>query len=371
MKLFSKRFLGIAFCVATLGAAASFAALSNGHKNEVKVAEASTPSSYAKVYRFTAPASWTACYAYAWGSGTSSNNIGWPGTNISNQYSYNENSRKVYTFTTNVSDYQYLIFHNNSGWQTDNITIGNNTAWYLDDGNTPGTWTPTNQTYYLYDYRGLFGGNAKCYAWQSNGSLNNGSYPGVAMTAVQYGSGQLYSVSLDPAFDEVIFSIGDDSTKTDDLWCNQKRGQCYCFWETSPAWSADLDWVKAHDWIYNTMHVRDIQTTTTTDTGACRGANGYYQKAKTAYQNYSSAIKTKMSEDECWSAAQTRFVAWAKANGETASFSGTSLTVNGNQMISPILNSKNNPLLLTVLGSIVVIVAGAFFFYHSKKESIN
>ena len=337
----------------------------------VEKVEAASVSSYAKIYRFTAPAEYWGgtVYVHAWGSKTSSKDTTWPGINISSEYSYNESSRKVYTFATDVSDYQYLIFHNNSGWQTDNITIGNNTAWYLDGGNTPGTWTPSNQTYYLYDYKNLFGGAAKCYAWQSNGSLNNADYPGVAMTAVQYGSGQLYSISLDPAFDMVKFGIG-DSANTGDQWCNQHRGETFCWWDAgNGSWSNDLDWVKAHDWIYQTMHMRDIEQTETSDTGACKGSSGYYVKAKTAYQNYPASVKTKMAADDLWEAAQARFSAWARANGESASFSGTTLTVSSTSRPLFAGSEDTTTTITVIIVSIVALGAvGGFFLIKRKKK---
>ena len=369
-KIFSSIILASTLAI---GVGVGVAALKQNRK--VEQANADTPSSFAKIYRFTAPAEYwgNTVYVHAWGSSDASKNTNWPGIDISNEFSYNESDRKVYIFATNVSDYKYLIFHNNSGWQTDNITIGNNTAWYLDNGNTPGTWTPTNQTYYLYDYKNLFENNAKCYAWQSNGSLNNGTYPGTAMTKVQYGSGQLYTISLDPAFDMVKFGIG-DSANTGDQWCNHYRGQTFCWWDAGDSsWSNDLDWVKAHDWIYETMHVRDIQTSETSDTGACRGSNGYYKKAKDAYNSFSSAIKTKIAADDCWGIAQARFSAWAKANGETATFSGTTLTVSKN--ISPIsIINKNddtvNTIAIVVIFSAIAVTAiGGYFFLRHRKEN--
>ena len=374
MKL--KKLISTIFLASTLAVGVGVGVAALKQNKEAEPASAGSASSYAKIYRFTAPAEYWGgtVYVHAWGSATSSKDTTWPGIDISGEYSYNESSRKVYTFATNVTDYQYLIFHNNSGWQTDNITIGDNTAWYLDGGNTPGTWTPTNQTYYLYDYKNLFGGNAKCYAWQSNGSLNNADYPGVAMTKVQYGSGQLYSISLDPAFDMVKFGIG-DSANTGDQWCNQHRGEAFCWWDAGDSsWSNDLDWVKAHDWIYQTMHVRDIPTTDNDDTGACRGSAGYYQKAKTAYQSFSAAIKTKISQDDCCGIAQARLSAWAKANGETATFSGTTLTINKNVSPISIINGSNdgvgnNIIIIVVISTIVVTVIGGYFFLRHRKEN--
>ena len=190
------------------------------------------------------------------------------------------------------------------------------------------------------------------------------------MTKVQYGSGQLYSISLDPAFDMVKFGVG-DSANTGDQWCNQKRGQTFCWWDAgNGSWSNDLDWVKAHDWIYQTLHMRDIQQTDTSDSGACRGANGYYQKAKNAYQNYSASIKTKMSEDDLWNAAKTRFSNWATANGETATFNGTTLIVSARKSILLNASTTTNVALLVVLSLVAISGIGGFIFIYKKRKSI-
>lgn len=332
----------------------------------IEEAEAATPSSYTNVYRFTVPNSFGSdvgdhIYLHAWGS--SGGDTTWGNFITLSDYSYNENSERMYTYATNYTYTGFIIirYYDNPDYcKTADINVGSNKAWSWDgtNGASASSWTATNQTYYLYDYRNLFGGAAKCYAWQSGGSLNNGDYPGVAMTAVQYSSGYLYSISLDPAFDKFKCGIG-DSANTGDLWINQNRGNTYCFWETNPGWSSDMEWVKAHDWIYNTMHIRDISQETTTDTGACRGDSGYYQKAKTAYQNYSDEIKAKMAADECWEPAQTRFSAWARANGEGASFSGTTLTLSAIKSFTPFNNytSDNNYNVSTVIAIVCSSVA--------------
>lgn len=350
---------------------------------EVQADDPNPPSSYTNVYRFTVPDNnnspsdehkdwghWTALYLHAWGS--SGGNTSWGNFIKLNDYSFNENSERVFTYATNYTYTGFIMIRygdNPDYCKSNDISVGNNTAWsWGGPGGNASAWTPVNQTYYLYDYRNLFGGNAKCYAWQSNGSLNNGKYPGVAMTSVQYGSGQLYSVSLDPAFDEFKLGIG-DSSNTGDLWINQHRGECYCFWETNPGWSTDLDWVKAHDWVLNTMHIRDIPTTTDGDTGACRGSSGYYQKAKTAYNNFTDAVKAKFASVNEYSDAQTRFVAWAKANGETATFNETALTVNAVKIpYVDVTNNASTTIIVIVISSIALVAIGGYFLLRKKKE---
>ena len=348
----------------------------------VEKAGAATPSSYTKVYRFTVSHDFGSdvgnhIYLHAWGS--SGGDTEWGKFITLSDYSYNENSERVYTYATNYTytGFQIIQYYDNPTYhRSSDIVVGSNTAWSWSPGGdysqtAASPWTPTNQTYYLYDYRNLFGGNAKCYAWQSNGSLNNGSYPGVAMTAVQYGSGQLYSITLDPAFDEFKLGIG-DSSNTGDLWINQHRGACYCFWETNPGWSTDLDWVKAHDWALNTMHIRDIPTSNNDDTGACRGSGGYYQKAKTAYDNFSSSVKAKFADITEYGDAQTRFVAWAKSNGKTASFSGTTLTVNAIRDFSPLrtLGDESNisTVIIIAASSVALLSVAALSVLVIKKK---
>ena len=356
----------------TLAAAGTFGLANLKEVKKIDAVEAATPSSYSHIYRFTAPAEYWGDTVYVHYFNNDNDKLcDWPGVNISNQYSYNESSRKVYTFCTNAT-YSKIIFHNNSGWQTDDITIGANTAWYLDNGNTPGTWTPSNQTYYFYDYKNIFQGNAKCYAWQSNGDLNNGTYPGVSMTKVQYGSGQLYTISLDPAFDEVKIGVG-DSANTGDQWVNQHHGGILCWWDTGNSeWSSDLAWVKAHDWANNTMHIRDIATSNNSDTGACRGNDGYYKKAKDAYQSFGTDVKNKFANVNEYNDAKTRFSAWALANGETASWSGTTLTISSARTsLLPTANTENtNTIAIIVIISLVSVTAiGGFFFIKKRKEN--
>lgn len=363
--------------VATAMGFGAFAGI-KASQGEVKEAAAATPSSYTNVYRFTVPNSFGSdvgnhIYLHAWGS--NGGDTTWGNFITLSDFSYNENSERMYVLATNYTytGFQIIKYSDNPDYcRTADITVGSNKAWSWNGNNgaSASPWTPTNQTYYLYDYTNMFGGNAKCYAWQSGGSLNNGDYPGVAMTKVQYGSGQLYSISLDPAFDKVKFGIG-DSANTGDVWANQNRGHTYCWWKAGDgSWSDDMDWVKAHDWIYNTMHVRDIQTSATTDTGACKGANGYYQKAKTAYQNFTTAIKTKISQDECFDIARARFSNWATANGETASIAGTTLTVSSNKVLAlPTTKESDVSIAIVVISILSLTALGGFFFVKKRKET--
>ena len=341
--------------------------------------EAAAITTFSRVYRFTAPAEYwgDTVYVYAWGD-EEPENAAFPGVNISSEFSYNESSRKVYTYATNNTNYQYLIFSNKKEaegrWQTNNITIGDNRAWYLDNGNTPGTWTPADQTYYLYDENDSFGDDVKCYAKQSSGSLTNAaSEPGVSMTKVQYASGQLYSITLDPAFDQ--FKLSDGTHSTGFEFINQNRGNCFKWDGSAGTWDSNLNYVKAVDWVYQSMHMRDISTTNNADTNACRaegtGAKSYYATAKTNYQHLSDDVKNEFQYVDKYNDAKARFVAWAAANGEEASFAGTALTVNTAVMplgITTHESANSTTIIIIVAATIAAISAGVFFILKKKHN---
>ena len=354
----------------TLAASGAFAVAGGlSHKKADKVeVGASAIQSFARVYRFTAPAEYWGgtVYVHAWGSETASNNTTWPGIDLSSEFSYNESSRKVYTFATSVSDYQYLIFHNNNGWQTDNITIGSNRAWYLDSGNTPGTWTPSNQTYYFYDYTNQFSGSPTVKGKQSNGSLDSGNY--AAMTKLSNTS-QVYSITLDPAFDQ--FEIKNGAASSGDVWINQNRGHTYCNWDPTPGWGDNLDYVKAHDWALQTMHLRDVPTSNNNDTGACRGDSGYYKKAKADYNSFTSGVKTEISNLSEFNDAKARFSAWAIANGETASWNGTAVTISGGRANILFGNKNDNNIALIIVLSVISVSGIVAISFMIKKRKLE
>lgn len=85
---------------------------------------------------------WTNNYIHYWGA--SSGNTSWPGYNMNSNKAYtNEYNQDVlyYVITTNHTK---VIFHNNSGTQTGDTTLGSNSCFYFNGANTAaGTWTPS------------------------------------------------------------------------------------------------------------------------------------------------------------------------------------------------------------------------------------
>ena len=82
------------------------------------------------------------------------------------------------------------------------------------------------------------------------------------------------------------------------------------------------------------------------DTGACRGENGYYAIAKAVYNGFTSSQKQTFNTDATYAQAKARFLAWARANGQTingnynivnasapSSFDSTNINNEGNAIV--------------------------------------
>lgn len=349
-----------------------FAGVSSVSENApVEKAEA-TPaaiSSYAKVFKFRKPTEYWGdnVYIHIWGSATESNNTNWPGIKLDEFY-YNENSQKVFLFGTNVTDYTHLKFHNGNGWETDNLSLSSgNTAWWLDKDNSPTPWTPASYTFNFYDYEARFEGTVKFKGYNSEGGSFVSSLNGAEVQDIQNSSDHLFTFTLDEACDKC--DVFDSNTKHT-IWLNQNRGKTYCWWKDNDSWDGSIDYIRAHDWIYQTMHLRDIPTSNNADTGACRGSNGYYQKAKTAYSSFSTAIRTYIQNEQGFNSARTRFSAWAAANGETASINGTTLSISGAILVPETMMDSRSSIAAIVVSSAMAVVTATGFLFFKKKKSI-
>ncbi len=375
-----KLFLSTAFA-ALLGVGA-FAGFSLS-KESAKPAEVeATVITSGNIYRFTQNQGWSGdVYAYAYGG--SADSMNWPGVKLG--FAYNSGNEKVYVYPTSGTP-GTIIFHNYSNARATVNPSSSNKAWYMtgDAGtSTDGqenyntsTWTPTNNTYYFYDYHNSFKTTGLCaYAYGSGHGYENHGWPGVAMSVVSGSSGHLYSISVDPMFDKLIINNNNNGKQTsiDNDWTNKKSGQCLAAYteDAMPtSWSTDMDDIYANDWVFQFMHFREISTSDNTDTSACKGSTGYYQKAKTAYQSYSPAIKTKISGYGEWGDAQARLSAWARANGETVTFSGTTLTINAVKIpYVDVTNNASTTIIVIVISSIALAAIGGYFLFRKKKEN--
>ncbi len=340
-----------------------------------------------KIYRFTNSKSWTDVYAYPFGSATTANNPQWANSFKLNNYSYNENSEKVYYFITNVTDYSGIIFRSVAdNKQTWDITIGSDTAWYCQDVSdgkySYGTWTPENVTYYFYDYENGYSGDVKVYAWASNsgGRLENSAYASSPASTKVSNTSRVYSISLDPMFDEVIFHNSDDSVKTDDTFVNQNHGNAFTRWSSSSTQWLSYEKVVGHDWVNLTMHLWDYDAShdNTGATNACYGTDGtdgYYAIAYTAYNSFNNDIRTSIAGEDNYALAYERFQDWAKACGKTVSISesGGTYTITQNSarvggIITQLNGTTQDVAIITIILSALALTAVAGYFFLRKKR---
>lgn len=124
--------LGTSFLAcAGLGVAAASNAFSEDKAIEVEAAH--TPTGNQRIIFFTKPSDWGTVYCHNWGG--SSAGTSWPGTEMS--YLYNNDYNEPIYFLNIPSDRTGIIFNNNSGTQTADITgftLDNTNGWYYSGG---------------------------------------------------------------------------------------------------------------------------------------------------------------------------------------------------------------------------------------------
>ena len=122
------------------------------------------------------------------------------------------------------------------------------------------------------------------------------------------------------------------------------------------------------DFSVNFMHP-EISFDNNADTGACRGEEGYYAKAKAAFNVMPEESRNYFLNNGTYENYRARLAAWAEANGEA---------FDSNDMLNPvspsisnlaIFNSNNNYLIIVVTAAIATIsLAGVFFIIRKRKH---
>jgi len=120
--------------------------------------------------------------------------------------------------------------------------------------------------------------------------------------------------------------------------------------------------INVRNFITNYMHP-EISLEDHSDTGACRGADGYYNKAKTNYLKLSDEEKTLFVNDAEFKDYKLRFDAWAKANGE---YLDGIVIKSANQAI---LNANYNESYIFLILSFAPAVALVLIILFKKKKS--
>ena len=167
-------------------------------------------------------------YVYAWkGNGGSGNqNSAWPGVKMT-KTGTKVGGYDLYSYTSSnfLGTWTNVIFTNNSGSQTKDITISTNcyNAAGTASTYTPTTTTNTNNTVnnnVIYFINTKKWSTVYCYAWKGNGGSGNqlSSWPGVKMTKTSkkvngYYVWKLESTNILTNWEKVIFTNGSAQTK--------------------------------------------------------------------------------------------------------------------------------------------------------------
>lgn len=123
------------------------------------------------------------------------------------------------------------------------------------------------------------------------------------------------------------------------------------------------------------LKTNDVAFSNTSDTGACRGANGYYAKAKAFYTDFlTKNQRIAFASESDYAQSRERMIAWGAANGETVSFNASTgeLVISSNSNIISLFannDANKNMIFIIALVSLLGVSFIAFFIIKKKKES--
>lgn len=113
------------------------------------------------------------------------------------------------------------------------------------------------------------------------------------------------------------------------------------------------------------MHLQDVPTTNHNDTGACRGANGYYLAAKAAYNQLTAEQKALFASNPAYADAVLRYEAWAVANNDAAPYDGYDAIVSplrsnifANTIFGDLDKNTDTILVISIVAANIIILCG-------------
>ena len=118
------------------------------------------------------------------------------------------------------------------------------------------------------------------------------------------------------------------------------------------------------------LHMDTIPTSSTADTGACKGVNGYYAKAKAYYNKYLVASqRVAFASGIEYVNQRERFTAWATANGETITFDTTTGALTASRISNVIFFDKENSgIYFAIIVAVIATISAAGVFIMLKKK---
>ena len=250
------------------------------------------------------------------------------------------------------------------------------------------TWTvkvvphgvdPDDKAYvYVLD---KYGTNLNTYhfAYTYNDAGQAMGWPGATMVSYE-GTTHMYQQVFWTGMEKVIFNNkhGDNNNDGTQSWSwdisasgqYSNRGKCLILDGSieQGEWSSST-WVapEVAKYIENFMHFQDFAETVETEGTACKGDNGYYAKAKEAYE--ATTFASYRQELCSLTYVVERLQAWARANGKTFVVTagvGAFSSVNAN--LIPISGDNPASLVVVVISSLSLIALGGFLFLKKKKE---
>lgn len=132
-------------------------------------------------------------------------------------------------------------------------------------------------------------------------------------------------------------------------------------------YDVDPNVIAVQEFIENYLHP-EIATDNNADTGACLGVDGYYEKAKVAFNNLTPEQRRMFIEDVLFAAMYARLSAWARANHETFDAS-TNMLVSANVNTNNIISNEGYLTVIIAVSMLAVSLIAIFAF--TKKKAIH
>ena len=120
------------------------------------------------------------------------------------------------------------------------------------------------------------------------------------------------------------------------------------------------------------LHSEDISTSTVTDTGACKGENGYYAKAKSYYGAYlTNAQKALFAGADKYGWARARFAAWGAANDEDVTYNVNGAVFSLSEMLQPSTAEEEKGYIVVIIASVISVLSLSFYFAIRKRRRLK
>ena len=112
-----------------------------------------------------------------------------------------------------------------------------------------------------------------------------------------------------------------------------------------------------------------ISTSNISDTGACRGENGYYEVAKAKYLSLSKPEKKIFCEYNEFDTARARFKAWANANGEDLDLSTFQIVQLSNQISLGDSNNSSSVNIVIIVVTVSTLMLTGLLVLRKKRAT--